>query len=101
MIDSNDPFFWGGLNDSEELNKEQNEAIAAQKLALSNQFAKCFRTPAGKQVLEKLESMTIKMPSWLPDHANPRDFGMMREGQNSLVWYIKDRIEESLNAHKN
>ena len=101
MLDKDNPLFWNGLENNEDLNKEQNEAFKAQQLALSNQFAKCFRTAAGKAVLEKLESMTIKIPSWLPEHANPRDFGMMREGQNSLVWYIKERIEESLNAHKN
>lgn len=100
MVDSSDPFFWSGVDDQEVLSNQQQKLNRQDQLAISHQFAKCFNTEAGKAVLAKLESMTITIPSWTPEHQNPLEFGLMREGQNSLVWHIKERIEESLNAHK-
>jgi len=99
-MSDNHPFFWSGVDDQEDLSSQQQLINRQNQLAISNQFAKCFNTAAGKAVLAKLESMTIKIPSWTPEHQNPLEFGLMREGQNSLVWHIKERIEESLNAQK-
>lgn len=100
MTDFNDPFFWSGIDDNETLRKQQSEIFIEQQLNLSNQFAKCFNSEAGKTVLEHLESMTLHVPSWVPEYGNSMELVMRREGQNSLIRYIKARIAESEDAYK-
>lgn len=57
------------------------------------QFQRCFSTEAGKKVLEHLRSITIEQPAWVPG-AEP-SYGYAREGQNSIVREIEQRIRRA------
>ncbi len=54
-------------------------------------FAQTFQTDAGVKALEYLRKVTIEQPAWIPG-ADP-SFGYAREGQNSLVREIEQRIK--------
>ena len=60
---------------------------------LDIQFKRCFDSEAGKKVLEHLRTITIDQPAWVPG-ADP-SFGYAREGQNSLVREIEQRIKRA------
>ena len=60
---------------------------------LDIQFKRCFDTEAGQKVLENLRAITIEQPAWIPG-ADP-SFGYAREGQNSLVREIEQRIKRA------
>jgi hypothetical protein len=57
------------------------------------QFKRCFDSEAGKKVLEHLRTITVDQPAWVPG-ADP-SFGYAREGQNSLVREIEQRIKRA------
>ena len=65
------------------LNKEQRE--------LDLLYARTFRTEEGIKVLEHLKSITTDQPCWIPG-ADP-SFGFAREGQNSIIREIEQRIK--------
>jgi hypothetical protein len=56
-------------------------------------FKRCFDSEAGKKVLEHLETITIDQPAWVPG-ADP-SFGYAREGQNSIVREIQQRMKRA------
>ena len=60
---------------------------------LDIQFKRCFDSEAGKKVLEHLQTITVDQPAWVPG-ADP-SFGYAREGQNSLVREIQQRIKRA------
>ena len=76
---------WDGLDDEPIV----FESIDLQR-ELDIQFKRCFSTEAGKKVLEQLRAVTIEQPAWVPG-AEP-SFGYAREGQNSIVREIEQRI---------
>ncbi len=87
---------WGldALDKEEQQNQEQHEQ--AQRI-LNEQYAACFKTTAGKKVLEHLKGITIEQPAWIPsggsiDGESAVHHAFAREGQNSVVRSIIDRI---------
>jgi len=85
----NDPG-WDGVD-------ADNEPIRLKNMDLQRdmdiQFHRCFTTEAGKKVLEHLRSITIEQPAWVP--GADASFGYAREGQNSLVREIEQRMRRT------
>ena len=61
--------------------------------SLNISFQRCFGTEDGVKVLEHLRHVTLEQPAWVPG-ADP-SFGYAREGQNSLVREIEQRIRRA------
>ena len=61
--------------------------------SLNISFQRCFGTEDGIKVLAHLRHVTLEQPSWVPG-ADP-SFGYAREGQNSLVREIEQRIRRA------
>jgi hypothetical protein len=84
---------WDGLNatvaDSKKtkITKEQKEIDLA--------CARAFKTVDGKKFLNYLKSKTLDQPAWVP--GVDASFGYAREGQNSIVREILNRIERAEN----
>lgn len=57
------------------------------------QFKRCFDTEAGAKVLEYLQSVTVEQPAWVP--GADASFGHAREGQNSIVREIQQRMKRA------
>lgn len=80
---------WDGLED--------NEPIVLRNLdlqkELDKQFVAVFSTEPGQSVLAHLRQITIEQPAWVPG-ADP-SFGYAREGQNSIVREIEQRIKRA------
>lgn len=76
--------------------------VELQRYELAQTFAATFRSGPGAVVLDHLRQMTIEQPAFYLGSADigggeiaslPADQqGFIREGQNSLVRYIEDRI---------
>ncbi len=81
---------WDGVDATGEPIRLQN--IDLQR-SLDINFKRCFETEAGKKVLEHLRAITIEQPAWVPG-ADP-SFGFAREGQNSIVRDIEQRIKRA------
>jgi len=56
-------------------------------------FATTFSTQEGKKVLEHLKSITVDQPSFSP--GGEASVGFWREGQNSIVRQILNRIRRT------
>ena len=56
-------------------------------------FKRTFTTPAGKKVLAHLHAQTLDQPSWSP--GGDASFGYAREGQNSIVREIIQRVKRA------
>lgn len=61
--------------------------------AIDIAYRKAFMTEEGKKVLEHLRSVTVEQPAWIPG-AEP-SYGYAREGQNSIVREIEQRIRRA------
>jgi len=59
-------------------------------------YATVFNSPDGWKVLKHLESTTIDQPCWFP--GTEASQGYYREGQNSLVRQINNRIRRAKNV---
>tara|TARA_R100000654_G_scaffold23279_1_gene45617 strand:- start:16625 stop:16906 length:282 start_codon:yes stop_codon:yes gene_type:complete len=77
-----------------------DEEIATVNFAQPSQldflYANVFNTADGQKVLEHLKSVTIDQPSWFP--GDDPSFGYSREGQNSIVREIINRLRRCKNA---
>ena len=71
------------------------KVVNSQPSALDRSFARCFQTDDGKKVLQYLTSKTLDQPAWLPEFAP--EYGYSREGQNSIVREINNRIRRATN----
>lgn len=94
MTGTNTP--WGLDSLEKEEQQSQKEFEQAQQI-LNEQYAACFKTTAGKKVLEHLKKITIEQPAWIPsggaiDGQSAVHHAFAREGQNSVVRSIVDRI---------
>ena len=73
---------------------KNRQLTAAKDNELNQHFASCFNTPSGIIVLDYLKECTINQPCFVP--LNSADtttiVGYIREGQNSIVRNIIDRI---------
>lgn len=56
-------------------------------------YAHLFGSPEGLKVLADLRSRTIEQPSWYP--GEDPSHGFAREGQNSIVRMIEERIKRA------
>jgi hypothetical protein len=56
-------------------------------------YAHLFMSPEGQKVLADLRSRTIEQPSWFP--GEDASHGFAREGQNSIVRMIEERIKRA------
>jgi hypothetical protein len=56
-------------------------------------YAHLFTSPEGQKVLMDLRSRTIEQPSWFP--GEDASHGFAREGQNSIVRMIEERIKRA------
>lgn len=88
-----------GLDSLDIEDKANNEEIKRQQDDLNKQYANCFSTPAGKKVLEHLQKCTLDQPTWIPsagtvDGRSAVHHAFVREGQNSIVRNIIDRINQ-------
>ena len=54
-----------------------------------------FSSPTGRQVLAHLRQVTIEQPSWVP--GADASYGFVREGQNSMVRDIENRMRRAMN----
>lgn len=59
-------------------------------------FFKVFSTDDGRRLLNVLDNATIGQPSWTP--GADASHGYMREGQNSIVREIHNRIRRAQNV---
>lgn len=94
---SRSPFGIDALDAENETAKVNNEEFQTE---LNKQFAICFSTPTGKKVLNHLKKVTIEQPTWYPnghDGATAVQMGFIREGQNSIVNEIINRINSIKN----
>tara|TARA_Y100001937_G_scaffold62770_1_gene86156 strand:+ start:3880 stop:4173 length:294 start_codon:yes stop_codon:yes gene_type:complete len=58
-------------------------------------YTRVFSSEDGQKVLDHLKAITIDQPAWTPG-AEP-SFGYAREGQNSIVREIVQRIKRCIN----
>jgi len=61
--------------------------------SLNTSFHRCFGTEDGQKVLAHLRHVTLEQPAWVP--GADASFGYAREGQNSLVREIEQRIRRA------
>ena len=78
----------------EDLWPEVTEDLQVSHLDLL--YATVFNSPDGLKVLKHLESTTIDQPCWFP--GTEASQGYFREGQNSLVRQINNRIRRAKNV---
>ena len=90
-----------GLDILDAQDKENQEKINQQQDIINKEYAICFSTDCGKKVLKNLEKLTIEQPTWIPemgrDGKSVIHNAFVREGQNSIVRMITDRIKLSKN----
>lgn len=94
----------GGLGEAEgfdlfnddEMSKieEINEQMAEEQRQIAKSYARVFSSENGKEVLEDLLSRTLRESVYMPERENPEVLGHIREGQNTLVRYIVQRINQ-------
>lgn len=73
---------------------ESVEAKSTDKQAdLDTLYARVFKSEAGMIVLNDLRSKTIEQPTWYP--GEEASHGYAREGQNSIVRMIEERIKRA------
>lgn len=93
LKDLSSPYGLDALEAEQKLQAEDNQKINKD---LNKHYQLCFSTESGKKVLGHLKKCTIDQPSWIPSYNynnNAVHHGFMREGQNSIVRNIIDRIE--------
>tara|TARA_R100000908_G_C3717557_1_gene121647 strand:+ start:129 stop:425 length:297 start_codon:yes stop_codon:yes gene_type:complete len=81
---------WDGVNAENQPIKLTNQDLQKE---LDIQFKRCFGSESGQKVLEHLVNITINQPAWVP--GADASFGYAREGQNSLVREIQQRIRRA------
>jgi len=83
---------WEGIEvlDLEEKRKSKPKD---NQIELDKAFARTFDTEEGKKVLNYLMHKTLEQPTWVPGLDN--SYGYAREGQNSIIREINQRIERT------
>lgn len=84
----------------EELQK-QKEKMGEEYREIVKAYANVFSTEQGKKVIEDLLNRTLREAVYMPERENPEMLGHIREGQNSLVRYISQRIQQGKEQLKN
>lgn len=91
----NTPYGIEALDQEVRESKAENDKMQNE---LNKQFKITFSTPTGKKVLEHLIKCTIDQPAWIPGNTNcdgksAEQHAFMREGQNSIVREIINRVK--------
>ena len=81
---------WEGL---EVLDKTPKKEPKDHQIELDKAFARTFETDEGQKVLKHLMEKTLGQPTWVPGLDN--SYGYSREGQNSIIREINQRIERA------
>lgn len=81
---------WDGIEFLDVKPKNENKDT---ELETNKAFARTFETEEGKKVLEFLINKTLQQPTWIPGGDN--SYGYAREGQNSIIREIQQRIERA------
>lgn len=89
-----------GLDQQEAEQVENKQKVESQQIELNNLYGKLFNSDTGKKVLDHLKKCTIDQPTWVPSAGNldgiaTEQFAFVREGQNSVVRTILDRVTSS------
>lgn len=86
---------WGDFTPNTEALVEANRKQYEENI----DFLKAFSTPSGKRVLEWLKKHTLDTPTWWPaaDYDKAVANGFFREGQNSLVRQLINKIDMAKN----
>ena len=79
---------WDGIDDPEMV--FHNEPSEIDKV-----YMRVFSSEEGQKVLNHLRSITIDQPAWTP--GSDASFGYSREGQNSIVREIIQRMRRGNN----
>jgi|TARA_Y100001937_G_scaffold126163_1_gene194756 hypothetical protein len=79
---------WDGIDDPYVVFKNEPSEI-------DKTYLRVFSSEEGQKVLEHLKSITIDQPAWTP--GSDPSFGYAREGQNSLVREIIQRMRRCNN----
>tara|TARA_A100001011_G_scaffold390765_1_gene474880 strand:- start:1806 stop:2084 length:279 start_codon:yes stop_codon:yes gene_type:complete len=79
---------WEGLDNSNIIKNEPSEIDTA--------FFKAFNTIDGQKVLNYLMHKTTNQPTWTP--GNEPSYGYYREGQNSIIKEIQNKINRCKNG---
>lgn len=90
------PAGWSALDPAspDHVAAKADNARARYERAL--EVAAPFMTPAGQLCLSHLRAQTVESPTWKVDElglVNAIGFGILREGQNTLIRYIERQIE--------
>tara|TARA_R100001015_G_C4630102_1_gene191471 strand:+ start:2267 stop:2551 length:285 start_codon:yes stop_codon:yes gene_type:complete len=67
-----------------------------QSTQQDKEFLDAFSTKSGQKVLHDLEKRFLQQPSWVP--GSNEHYGYYREGQNSVVNYMKNKMRRALNG---
>jgi len=85
------PYGLDAMEAADSLHKETAKSLNDD---LNKCYAKCFNSEAGKKVLAHLKKCTIEQPAWMPgDGETGVHMAFLREGQNTIVRSIIDRVE--------
>lgn len=88
------------FNDDEmEAIKEQNKKMAEEHREMARAYARVFSGENGKKVLDDLLSRTVRENVFMPERDNADMLGHIRQGQNTIVQYIAQRINQGQNLH--
>ena len=68
--------------------EEERAEPAASQMDIA--YAELFNSPDGEKVLRHLKSITLDQPCWVP--GSDPSYGFHREGQNSIIRQIENRI---------
>lgn len=91
----NNPLAWD-IGQEKQSNK-QIEENAIKQAEVDTMYLECFKTKAGKAVLEHLRKNTIEAATWMAslEYNKAVAHGFAREGQNALVKMIEIRVERA------
>lgn len=83
-----------GDSRTEQISKQQAQQQFDQKMELAEAYQKTLDKQSGyaHMVMEDLLDRTLRQASWDPNRENPQQWGMQREGQNTVVNHIVKMI---------
>lgn len=80
--------------------QEHNEKMMEEQRRIAEAYAAVFSSQQGQEVLDDLLGRTVRESVYMPERDNPEMLGHIREGQNSIVRYISQRITQGKQLNK-
>lgn len=93
---------WGGVEPGVgKENAEILESAELERINIDQQFLNIFTTREGEKVLAHLKKMTLDNETWCASLGLEKGaaHGYAREGQNSVIRYILERMEAAKAAN--